>query len=107
MIIVCAYLIIAFSATYDTYEVSFYFALISSVLHGVSSSLGGCTLLGFFKGFPSEVVGYYGSGTGFAGIFGSGGLLLLKGAKFSDGLIFFLMLPTVVPYFLSFYWLNK
>jgi battenin len=104
---VVAFIIIAMATLYPLYEVAFYFALISAVMHGISSSLGGCTILGFCKGFPSEVVGYYGSGTGFAGIFGSGIFLILKGlANLNDGIIFFCVLPSVLVYLLSFYWLN-
>ena len=51
------------------------------MVHGIATSIGICTILGFCKGFPSSTVGYFGSGTGFAGIFGSGIIILLKGAN--------------------------
>jgi CLN3 protein len=79
------FLIIAFVATFSHSKSAFFIALISSVMLGISSALGEAINLGFIKGFPSEVIGYYGSGTGFAGIFGSGILLLLKAAGLSDG----------------------
>jgi battenin len=53
------------------------------------------------------VVGYYSSGTGFAGIFGASIILMLKVAGFNDGTIFFIIAPSVVLYFLSFYWLHR
>lgn len=75
--LLAAYIIIAFACTFSTNIASFYISLGSSVLFGISSALGESTTLGFCKGFPSGVVGYFGSGTGFAGVFGSGILLLL------------------------------
>ena len=68
--------------------------------------MGEATSLGFCKGFPSTTVGFFGSGTGFAGIFGSGILLILKGAGLSDGVIFLIVAPSVIPYFFSFFWLH-
>lgn len=106
-IIIFAYLIISMATTYNYYEAAFYFALLSSVLHGISTSLGGCTILGFCKGFPSELVGYYSSGTGFAGIFGSGILLLLKEFGLTDNIIFMIVCPSSILYLMSFYWLHK
>lgn len=106
-IMLTAYLLIAAATTEKGYEVSFYIALISSVLHGISSSFGGCTTLGFCKGFPHYAVGYYSSGTGMAGIVGSGGVLLLKKIGFTDNIIFAIASPTVFIYAYSFYWLYK
>lgn len=76
-------------------------------MFGVGSALGESTTLGFCKGFPSNIVGFFSSGTGFAGIFGSGIILLLKGAGLSDGVIFLIVAPSVIPYFLSFFWLHR
>lgn len=107
LIMVTAYLLISFATTFNEYETSFYLVLASSVLLGLVSSLGGTTLIGFCKGFPSEVVGYFASGTGFAGVFGSGILIVLKGATdLNDGFIFFLVAPLSLVYFLAFYWLH-
>lgn len=84
-IVAAAFLIIAFACTFNTNKAAFFIALLSSVLFGVGSALGESTTLGFCKGFPSTVVGYFGSGTGFAGIFGSGILLVLKAAGLTNG----------------------
>jgi hypothetical protein len=70
-------------------------------------SLGESTTLGFCKGFPSNVVGYFGSGTGFAGVFGAGMIIALSSAGLNNGQIFFIITPTVLPYFLSFWWINN
>jgi hypothetical protein len=51
-------------------------------------------------------VGYFGSGTGFAGVFGSGIILLLTGLGVDYNIIFFVISVSVVPYFISFYYLH-
>ena len=79
------FLMISFACTYNTNLAAFYISLVSSVILGTVSALGESTTLGFCKGFPSSVVGYFGSGTGFAGIFGSGIILLLQGVGLTDG----------------------
>jgi hypothetical protein len=102
-----AFLLMAFIASFGHTKAAFFVSLLSSVLMGISSAFGESINLGFCKGFPSEVVGYYGSGTGFAGIFGTSVILILKAAGLNLGTIFFLVAPTVIPYFLAFYWLHR
>lgn len=46
----------------------FYVALLASMMMGVSMAMGEATFLGFLNGFPSFLVGFVSSGTGFAGI---------------------------------------
>jgi battenin len=101
------YLIISLACTYNQFEASFFISLVASVILGTVSAFGESTTLGFCKGFPSTVVGYFGSGTGFAGVFGSGMILILQSAGLSNGQIFFIIFPSVIPYFLSFWWLNR
>ena len=84
----------------------FYLSLLASVMIGVQSSLGESTMIGFLKNFPGETVGFYGSGTGFAGIFGSGTLIILKACGLSDSAIYLIASPTLVPYMFSFWWLD-
>ena len=60
------------------FEAGFYLALVSSVFHGAASALGESTILGFLKGYPSKLVGAFGSGTGMAGL---GGALILLSFK--------------------------
>lgn len=38
-------------------------------------------MLGYNKAFPSQLIGFWGSGTGFAGPFASGLFILLTAAK--------------------------
>lgn len=64
-------------------------------------------MIGFLKNFPGETVGFYGSGTGFAGIFGSGTLIILKAIGLSDAAIYLIASPTLIPYMFSFWWLDK
>ncbi len=61
-------------------ELFFWLSLVASIMQGSSCALGESTTLGFLKGFPSECVGFFSSGTGFAGIFGTSLLLVLKAA---------------------------
>ena len=107
ILMVLGFLLIAFACTYDQNMASFYVSLLAAVFLGVMSALGESTVLGFCKGFPSDVVGYFGSGTGFAGIFGAGILLVLSSANVSLGAIFFIVTPTVIPYLIGFWWLNR
>jgi battenin len=107
IVMLTGFLLAAFAATYSQNITSFYMALAASMFFGVGTALGESTILGFCKGFPSIYVGLFSSGTGFAGIFGSGILLILKGNGFSTGTIFFGVAPFITLYFLSFYWLNK
>jgi battenin len=101
------FLIISFACTYNQNEASFYLSLLSSVLMGITCALGESTVLGFCKAFPSTIVGFFGSGTGFAGVFGSGIILILKGAGLDDGQIFFAITPAVILYFLAFWWISR
>lgn len=105
VLMTCGFLIIAFSCTFKEHEVSFWMSLVSSIMLGIGCALGESTILGFCKGFPSSTVGYFASGTGFAGIFGSGIILILKAAGLDNGQIFFSVAPCVVPYFLAFWWI--
>jgi battenin len=101
------FLIISFACTYNKNVASFYVSLVASVILGTVSSFGESTVLGFCKGFPSSVVGYFGSGTGFAGVFGAGITLILQTAGLSNGTIFFIIAPSVIPYFIAFWWINN
>ena len=66
------FLTISVACLFPEHISAFYLSLVASIILGVVSSLGESTTLGFCKGFPSTVVGYFGSGTGFAGVFGAG-----------------------------------
>eukprot|EP00743_Colponemidia_sp_Colp-15_P006146 GILK01006606.1.p1 GENE.GILK01006606.1~~GILK01006606.1.p1 ORF type:complete len:460 (+),score=74.39 GILK01006606.1:123-1382(+) len=78
--------------------VSFYFALAAILLVGSASSFGESVNLGFLRAFPSELVGAWSSGTGMAGVLGSGLYLILSSANLQDSLIFFVASPFAVVY---------
>ena len=102
-----SFIVISICCAYKQIPAMFYISLVSAILMGVQSALGESTTLGFLKSFPGDSVGFYGSGTGFAGIFASGTLILLKSLNFQDSTIYLIAAPTVVPYFLCFRWLDK
>ena len=101
------FIVISFACTYNKVVASFYVSLVASVILGTVSAFGESTVLGFCKGFPSTFVGFFGSGTGFAGVFGSGFILILQSLNLSNGEIFFIMSPACIIYFLSFFWINR
>ena len=105
--IVSSFVIIAFCCFYDSVEVMFWFSLIASVIVGIGSALGESVILGFLKTFPGDTIGYYGSGTGMAGITGAVIFIALKPLGLSDGSIYMIAAPTAIPYFLCFLWLNN
>ena len=55
-------------------------------------------MLAYMKLFPSHLVGYVSSGTGFAGIFGTLTLLVLHGINLSNTFIFLIAIPTIFVY---------
>ena len=105
--IVTSFFIIAMCCFYDSVGAMFFVSLLASIIVGVGSALGEATNLGFLKTFPGDAIGYYGSGTGFAGISGAAIFLILYPLGFTDGMIFLVAIPTAIPYFLCFNWLNN
>lgn len=86
-------------------EYRFYLSLVASIIIGVTCSLGESNILGLLKGFPSNMVGFFGSGTGFAGILGTSTLLILNALGFSDSEIYLSAAPTMIPYIYCCMWL--
>ena len=105
--IVLSFLIIAFCVLYSSVAIMFWISLIASIMVGVGLALGESTNLGFMKTFPGDCIGYYGSGTGMAGITGALIFIALHPLGLSDQAIYFIAIPTAIPYFLSFLWLDK
>ena len=105
--IVLSFLIIAICCFYHDVSAMFYLSLLASIVVGVGCALGESVNLGFLKTFPGNGIGYYGSGTGFAGIFGSLIFIALKPTGLSDAAIYLIAMPTAIPYILCFIWLNK
>lgn len=85
----------------------FWISLLASIVVGIGIALGESTNLGFMKTFPGNCIGYYGSGTGFAGITGALIFIALHPLGLSDQAIYFIAIPTAIPYFLSFLWLDR
>jgi len=101
-----AFILIAVCSIYTEVGACFFIALFATVICGSATALGESTVLGFLKGFPNNTVGYFSSGTGGAGLSGTLLLLGLNAAGVSEAGIYFIAVPTVIPYFISFYWLN-
>ena len=80
---IVGYILISISA-YSGNENPIYFAisLVASVFHGLTSCFGESVILGYLKGFPAELVVGWSSGTGFAGVFGAGLVVILSAFKF-------------------------
>lgn len=105
--IVASFLIIAICCFYESISAMFYLSLFASIVVGVGCALGESVNLGFLKTFPGNTIGYYGSGTGFAGMSGSLIFIALTPLGLSDGAIYLIALPTAIPYLLCFFWLNR
>lgn len=71
------FLLIIICTAFPVYTFMFYLSLAAAVFIGFSA-LGESVVLGYLKEFPSEMVGFFSSGTGFAGIFGAGYIILTK-----------------------------
>lgn len=105
--IVASFLIIAVCLFESEVAAMFWISLIGSIIAGVGTALGESVNLGFLKTFPGNTIGYYGSGTGMAGITGALIFIALKPLGLSDGAIYLIAAPTAIPYVLCFLWLNK
>ena len=78
-----------------------------SLLFGAGSALGEAVILGFLKTFPGKAIGYFASGQGMAGIMGTLFFIVLRPLGLPDTAIYLLVIPTVIPYLISFIWLNN
>jgi hypothetical protein len=89
-------------------EYKFYLSLVASIIIGVTCSVGESNILGLLKGFPSNMIGFFGSGTGFAGILGTSTLLILAAIGLTDAEIYLTATRTMIPYIYCCIWLiNK
>ena len=89
------------------FEAGFWLALVAALMHGTAAAFSESTVLGFMKGFPSRLVAPFSTGTGFAGIFGSGILLILKLFFQKDGYIFAIVSPIILIYLFCIFWLQR
>eukprot|EP01029_Cantina_marsupialis_P009283 TRINITY_DN2166_c0_g1_i2.p1 TRINITY_DN2166_c0_g1~~TRINITY_DN2166_c0_g1_i2.p1 ORF type:complete len:330 (-),score=93.39 TRINITY_DN2166_c0_g1_i2:438-1427(-) len=81
---------------------SFWFAVIGILFVGASSSFGESVLLGFLRKYPPSITGAWSSGTGVAGVGGSGIYMVLHALDFKDEIIFLLLIPTAFVYYATF-----
>ena len=79
---------IALASSNTETESYFYVAIFCSIFMGISQSIGECTVLGFLKGFPHDLVGDFSAGTGFAGPFATVSLLSMRASGMGDPTIF-------------------
>eukprot|EP01113_Clastostelium_recurvatum_P040019 TRINITY_DN6178_c0_g1_i2.p1 TRINITY_DN6178_c0_g1~~TRINITY_DN6178_c0_g1_i2.p1 ORF type:complete len:520 (-),score=130.86 TRINITY_DN6178_c0_g1_i2:40-1572(-) len=87
-------------------NIGFWFCLLSIVITGIASSFGESVLLGYMKGYPSEIVNGWSSGTGMAGVAGSMSYILLSGVlQLSNREIFIILLPLCAVYCVVFLWM--
>ena len=86
----------------------FLLALLSSIFVGLSGAIGESLVLGFLKSFPSHLVVGWSSGTGLAGVYGSGFYLLMQYLKVPDSTTFLIMIPKqCILYLICFFWVNS
>ena len=81
---------------------SFWCAIGAIIVIGGACSFGESVMLGYLKTFPISMTGAWSSGTGMAGIGGSGWYLLLSSLALPDTTIFAMMLVTVPLYWIAF-----
>ena len=105
--IVTSFFVIAMCLFYKSVEIMFWVSLLASIIVGIGIALGESVNLGFLKTFPGETIGYYGSGTGMAGITGALIFIALQPTGLGDGVIYMLAIPTAIPYLLCFLWLDR
>lgn len=103
---ICAFVVIAISSSASAVW-GFYTCLLGSVLCGAMQAFGESVMLGYIKVFPPRLVAGWSSGTGFAGPFGSGLLLVLKAVDLDLYIIFLVMIPIQASYWLCFLWYDN
>ena len=93
---IISFLMVSYACYRDDDKNYFWLAITASVFCGIASGIGEAAFISYLKGFPSHLVGYVSSGTGFAGISGTFGLLLLKAMNLSNTVIYLIMAPTLI-----------
>lgn len=99
---VCGYTIF-YSAFYITDSwLGFGTCLLATLLIGNFASIANVTAVGFMKTFPARVVSGFSSGTGFAGIVGSGITLMSKVVSLPFSMLCLIFIPVSICYFFIF-----
>ena len=85
---IASFACIAIASMNTEIEFFFYLALFASVSIGIASNLSESVSLGFLKGFPTTLISDFGSGSGFAGLYASIYLLVMRSMGINDAFIF-------------------
>jgi ABC-type antimicrobial peptide transport system permease subunit len=67
-----------FALSIEDKSVGFYLSLFCTVIYGVNLAVATVTVIGFMKTFPPDVLVGYSSGSGLAGMTGSGVVMLAR-----------------------------
>eukprot|EP00854_Cymbomonas_tetramitiformis_P003311 gene3311-4167_t len=97
-IVTCGYLVLAASTLVHS-KSGFVIALVGSILVGTTQAAGEVINLAFLKGFPPELLGAWGAGTGLSGLAGPGFLIIMRSLGVPTSIIFLCQIPTVIVYF--------
>ena len=62
----------------------FWVSLVASIIIGITTALGEANVVSLLKNFPGVCIGYFGSGTGFAGILGDSLLIIMNAVGMKD-----------------------
>lgn len=102
---------------HDQDVLAFSIAILGTLIVGCFTGLGDCTLLGYMKIYPPEILSGYASGTGFAGIFGTLYYLVFKNIhvsndtneanRYSVMMAFLVLMPISTIYLLTFNWVKN
>lgn len=90
-----------------TSDWGFFVGLIAAVMMGLAQCWGEAVMLGFLKAFPSELVGGWSSGTGFAGVGGTLLWVAYRAGKVPTFIVYLSVLPLFVLYLGSLFYLNS
>lgn len=80
----------------------FIVCLIATVLIGASTSVADCTIIGFMKAVPADLIGAWSSGTGMAGIFGAVMYLIIKSMQIEFRHVVLMLVPLAIAHCLIF-----
>ena len=97
-----SFIMIAFACISRKISWFFWIAVASSIFNGISQSFGEAVIIGFLKGYPSGLIGDFSAGTGFAGPFASGTVLITKYYGMPSYLLFLIEIPTIFVYYYAF-----
>jgi len=102
LIWVVGYALFYLSFQIDDNDVGFLIMILATLLIGNFASVANVTAVGFMKTFPARVVTGFSSGTGFAGIVGSGVVVLTKAVKLQFEYVCLAFIPISIMYLVIF-----